>query len=54
MFNFQEPDFLMNSQCHLLVNFKCTDTVDHKGKTKEKRQRSFCHLLNGYFRKVLR
>lgn len=27
MFSFQETDFLMSSQCHLLVNFKSTNAV---------------------------
>jgi len=50
MFSLQESDFLMSSQCHILVNFQFTDTVDdHKRKTKGKRKRSLCHLLNRYF-----
>lgn len=49
MFSFQDTDFFMSSQCHLLVNFKFTDTVhDHK------RERSFCHLLSAYSKTILR
>lgn len=49
MFNFKETDFLMSSQCHLLVHFKLIDPAhDHKEKP-ETREWSFFHFLNGYF-----